>query len=53
MAKLIAHWEDAKNSVESFKNALSAVKDLLTDFLSVFENYNSDKDNDLKSGARP
>lgn len=48
MAKLIAHWEDAKNSVESFKNALSAVKDLLTDFLSVFENYNSDKDNDLK-----
>lgn len=48
MAKLIAHWEDAKNSVESFKNALSAVKDLLTNFLSVFENYNSDKDNDLK-----
>ena len=48
MAKLIAHWEDAKNSVESFKNALSTVKDLLTDFLSVFENYNSDKDNDLK-----
>lgn len=48
MAKLIAHWEDAKNSVESFKNALSSVKDLLTDFLSVFENYNSDKDNDLK-----
>lgn len=48
MAKLIAHWEDAKNSVESFKNALSAVKDLLTDFLSVFENYNSDTDNDLK-----
>lgn len=48
MAKLIAHWEDAKNSVESFKNALSAVKGLLTDFLSVFENYNSDKDNDLK-----
>lgn len=27
---------------------MSAVKDLLTDFLSVFENYNSDKDNDLK-----
>lgn len=48
MAKLIAHWEDAKNSVESFKSALSDVKSILSSLLDLIETANSNKDSDLK-----
>lgn len=48
MAKLIAHWEDAKNAVESFKSALSDAKDILSSFLSLLSNLNDKSNNDLK-----
>lgn len=48
MAKLIAHWEDAKDAVESFKSALSDVKDLLSSFLSLLSTWNDNSSNDLK-----
>ena len=48
MAKLIAHWEDAKNAVESFKSALSDAKDLLSSFLSLLSSLNDKSNNDLK-----
>lgn len=48
MAKLIAHWEDAKDAVESFKSALSDVKDLLSSFLSLLSTWNDNNSNDLK-----
>lgn len=48
MAKLIAHWEDAKNAVESFKSALSDAKDILSSFLSLLSSANDKSNNDLK-----
>lgn len=48
MTKLIAHWEDAKNAVESFKSALSDAKDLLSSFLSLLSTWNDNSNNDLK-----
>lgn len=48
MAKLIAHWEDAKNAVESFKSALSDAKDILSSFLSLLSSLNDKSNNDLK-----
>ena len=48
MAKLIAHWEDAKDAVESFKSALSDIKDLLSSFLSLLSTWNDNNSNDLK-----
>lgn len=48
MAKLIAHWEDAKNAVESFKSALSDAKDVLSSFLSLLSSANDKSNNDLK-----
>lgn len=48
MAKLIAHWEDAKNAVESFKSALSDAKDILSSFLSLLSSANDKSNNNLK-----
>lgn len=48
MAKLIAHWEDAKNAVESFKSALSDAKDVLSSLLSLLSSANDKSNNDLK-----
>lgn len=48
MAKLIAHWEDAKNTVESFKSALSDAKDVLSSLLSLLSSANDKSNNDLK-----
>lgn len=48
MAKLIAHWEDAKNAVESFKSALFDAKDVLSSFLSLLSSANEKSNNDLK-----
>ena len=48
MAKLIAHWEDAKNAVEKFKSALSDAKDILSSFLSLLSSANDKSNNDLK-----
>ena len=48
LAKLIAHWEDAKNAVESFKSALSDAKDILSSFLSLLSSANDKSNNDLK-----
>lgn len=48
MAKLIAHWEDAKNAVESFKSTLSDAKDILSSFLSLLSSANDKSNNDLK-----
>lgn len=48
MAKLIAHWEDAKNAVESFKSALSDAKDVLSSLLSLISSANDKSNNDLK-----
>ena len=48
MAKLIAHWEDAKNAVKSFKSALSDAKDVLSSLLSLLSSANDKSNNDLK-----
>lgn len=48
MAKLIAHWEDAKNAVISFKSALSDAKDVLSSLLSLLSSANDKSNNDLK-----
>ena len=48
MAKLIAHWEEAKNAVESFKSALSDAKAALSSFLSLLSTWNDKSNNDLK-----
>ena len=48
MAKLIAHWEEAKNAVESFKSALSDAKAVLSSFLSLLSTLNDKSNNDLK-----
>ena len=48
MAKLIAHWEEAKNAVEGFKSALSDAKAALSSFLSLLSTWNDKSNNDLK-----
>ena len=48
MAKLIAHWEEAKNAVEGFKSALSDAKAVLSSFLSLLSTLNDKSNNDLK-----
>lgn len=48
MAKLIAHWEEAKNAVESFKSALSDAKAVLSSFLSLLSTLNDKSNNNLK-----
>lgn len=48
MAKLIVHWEEAKNAVESFKSALSDAKAALSSFLSLLSTWNDKSNNDLK-----
>lgn len=42
------HFKDANSTVEKFKAALSDIKDVFSSLLSLFEKFNTDKDNDLK-----
>jgi hypothetical protein len=47
-AKLKKHWDGAKSVIENFKSALSDLKDVFSSLLSLFEKFNTNKDNDLK-----
>lgn len=42
------HFKDANSTAEKFKAALSDIKDVFSSLLSLFEKFNTDKDNDLK-----
>lgn len=46
--KLIKHWEGAETVVKNFETTLSNIKSLLADLVGVFEQFNTDKSNDLK-----
>ena len=41
-------FKSAKDAAEEFKSALSDLKDVFSSLLSLFEKFNTDKDNDLK-----
>lgn len=42
------HFKDSNASAEKFKAALNDIKDIFSSLLSLFEKFNTDKDNDLK-----
>lgn len=41
-------FKSAKDAAEEFKSAMSDLKDVFSSLLSLFEKFNTDKDNDLK-----
>lgn len=51
MAKLIAHWEDAKKAAENFKTTLTNIKTVLSDLVDLFNSGASKQTNDLQLWA--